>query len=409
MNLKDQLSQKQAELVELKSAIEAGDAEAIEKADAITTECEDIEARIAKAAKASEMLAKLGNSKPKSAKSETAVKSIGEFAAKHLDIASIKGRVNASTATPEFKAAVPHMSLPEITYARDIAAPFSDTPLRDAFGSAQIDGNAYSWVVMRPSDNDPLEPIAEGSLKTPLHYDYARATRPLGKLAGYYKDTDELLEDNGYLADMIDQYAVAELRGNTETYIALSLASSVMSGVTVDDGDPVMSTEPVTVKQSQVEAMTAPVFADHVYNAIMNVKAATGVDPDTVVIPSQLAMLLRTGRDGAGQYYGGGYFYGPYGNGAGFELMPNLWGVRVIVADAIGQDTTQNTQPLAIVGNFKRGATVVTKRNGGICVDATNSNENDFIYNLVTLRVEERLLFAMRNPAMFSAVIAIQG
>lgn len=408
MNLKDQLSAKQAQLVELKSAIEAGDAEAIEKADAITTECADLEARIAKAAKASEMLAKLGNTEPKSTKSETAVKSIGEFAAKSLDIASIKGRVNASVVTPEFKAALPHMSLPEITYDRNIAAPFSETPLRDAFGSVQIDGNAYSWVVMYPSDNDPLEPIGEGELKTPLVYGYARATRPLEKLAGYYKDTDELLEDNGYLANAIDQYAVADLRTNTETYVAGSLANAIINGVAVDGGGTAYATAPVTVQQAQIESMTAPVFADHVYNAIMKVKAVTGVNPDTVVIPSELAMLLRTGRDGAGQYYGGGYFYGPYGNGTGFELMPNLWGVRVIVSDAISNVSAQNGYPLAIVGNFKRGAAVVTKR-AGIRVDATNSNENDFIYNLVTVRVEERLLFAMRNPSMFSAVIAVEG
>jgi HK97 family phage major capsid protein len=404
MNLKELLKQKQTQLVELKSAIEAGDAEAIEKADAITTECADIEARIAKAAKASEMLAKLGNSEPKSAKAETgAVKSIGEFAAKHLDIASIKGRMGASVSTPAFKAPLEgftNYSLQEVTYDRNIRVPLVETPLRDAFGSAAIPGNAYSWVLM--ADGEYVGGVTdEGEKKTPMGTIYGRVTAPLEKVTAFFKDTDELLEDNGYLANAIEQKGVTRLRRAGEDFIAGTLLRSISNprGIQSDDGKYFGFAPFAEIPDGTT--MTAPVLADFIYTAIANVKAASGVNPDAVVIGTESAKLLRTGRDGAGQYYGGGYFYGPYGNGGGFEMMPNLWGLKVIVSDALVGDVPF----AAIVGNFKLGGTVVTKQNGGLRVEATNSNEDDFMYDIVTVRMEERLLLAINEPTMFSAVV----
>jgi HK97 family phage major capsid protein len=76
----------------------------------------------------------------------------------------------------------------------------------------------------------------------------------------------------------------------------------------------------------------------------------------------------------------------------------NLWGLPVVV-------TTSATVGTAVVGAFNTCAEVFRK--GGITVEATNSNENDFLTNLIAIRAEERLALAVYRPAGFSTVTGL--
>jgi hypothetical protein len=58
-----------------------------------------------------------------------------------------------------------------------------------------------------------------------------------------------------------------------------------------------------------------------------------------------------------------------------------------------------------VVGNFQVGGQIFRK--GGITVEATNSNNDDFVKNLVTIRAEERLLLAIYRPNAFGTVTAL--
>jgi hypothetical protein len=59
------------------------------------------------------------------------------------------------------------------------------------------------------------------------------------------------------------------------------------------------------------------VSADDIFAAMMTVKGASNYNADAIVINPADYQRLRLAKDGgnSGQYYGGGYFYGPYGNG----------------------------------------------------------------------------------------------
>ena len=59
------------------------------------------------------------------------------------------------------------------------------------------------------------------------------------------------------------------------------------------------------------------------------------------------------------------------------------------------------TKGTAIVGAFKAGASIVTKSGEGFRVEVSNSDDDDFQNNVVTVRLEERLLEAVRVPAAF--------
>ena len=101
-------------------------------------------------------------------------------------------------------------------------------------------------------------------------------------------------------------------------------------------------------------------------------------------------------KDTHGQYLLGGPAYGAYGNGT-YTGNPKIWGLNVVESSAVSEGR-------CIVGAFKAGASVVTKSGEGQRVEVSNSNENDFIYNRVTVRIEERMVLAARVPGAFVLV-----
>jgi HK97 family phage major capsid protein len=131
--------------------------------------------------------------------------------------------------------------------------------------------------------------------------------------------------------------------------------------------------------------------ADALFRAMTKVSIATGLTADAIVINPTDYQTLRLGKDGNGQYYGGGYFAGQYGTG-GMPEQPPLWGLQTVVSPAVDAGAP-------VVGAFKQGATLYRK--GGVRVESTNSHGDDFTNNLVTVRAEERIALAVRVPAAF--------
>ena len=136
---------------------------------------------------------------------------------------------------------------------------------------------------------------------------------------------------------------------------------------------------------------TATDIAEAILQAAMDVQAQTGFAADAVVINPADWYTLRVGKHD-GIYYGGGYF--------GEQNTPNLWGIPVTVSASVTAGTV-------IVGAFKTCASVVT--NGGVSVEAVNTNEDDFVKNLMTIRAEERMALAVRRPAGFKKLTKANG
>jgi HK97 family phage major capsid protein len=111
---------------------------------------------------------------------------------------------------------------------------------------------------------------------------------------------------------------------------------------------------------------------------------------------------IRLLTDTAGQFFGGGPFYGPYGGPQGPASATGqvqgptdtIWNKPVHVTGVIGAGT-------ALVGT-RSGAQVWRK--GGLSVEITNSNEDDFLRNLVAIRCEERLGLAVYRPTAYVEV-----
>jgi HK97 family phage major capsid protein len=118
------------------------------------------------------------------------------------------------------------------------------------------------------------------------------------------------------------------------------------------------------------------------------------VEPDAIVIHPTDWQTIRLGKDSQGQYYAGGPFTGAYGNG-GYTNVADIWGVKAVITTAIAQGTV-------LVGGFQESGQVFRRQ--GITLEMTNSNVDDFVNNLITLRAEERLALAVYRPAGFGKV-----
>lgn len=362
----------------LTEAMNGTDAEAIKSA---TEQVKAAQAAIDAAKEGDALIKALGTNHGKKADEQPA-RTLGEFAAKNLDLTALRTGMSQSAGTGYFKAATdPHtaqqmlvvdQNVIDITSARELA-------IRSLFGSESISGNALKYFILGAkeavSGGAPAS-VSENGAKPQFHIPVSSATATLGKIAGWYYETDELLEDNAFLRSSIDNRGLFELDLAIETYLMTTLLGTSGLG-------------------SATYAHNGNVSADDIFAAMMTVKGASNYNADAIVINPADYQRLRLAKEGGttGQYYGGGYFYGPYGNG-GTAQQPGLWGLNTVVTSSITAGTV-------LVGNFKQGASVITKAGGGQRVEVVTGDHDDRTHNRITVIVEERLALATRVPSAF--------
>lgn len=374
MTITEKLEAKRAEFVSLKDAIEAGDAEAIDKAEGIKSDIDQLEKQADLSAAAKSQLAKLGNQKSEQVKKQEAFKSLGEFAAAKLDLTGLRIGSSKSAGTGfAYKAATDvHTSYPMEVVDRTVVDIPRQLDFRNLFGSETISGTSLKYFVMGETEGAPAV-VQEGAQKPQFHIPYTAATANLMKIAGWYYETDELVEDNEFLRSSIDSRGLYELDLAVESFLTGALMEA--------DG---------------LGRLNVAVSADAIFQAMTQVKSATNFNADAIVINPTDYQALRLAKDGASQYYGGGYFYGPYGNGQ-VSQQPGLWGLNTVVTNAVAAGTV-------LVGAFRQGASVITKAGDGVRVEVVTGDHDDRTHNRVTVVVEERLGFAVRYPGAFVAV-----
>lgn len=371
MTLKEQLVEKKAALKALEEDIKAEKEEAIAQGEEIAEAIKKLEKSIEASEKANALLATIGKNEENTDMAEnTGIKA--------LDLEYLKN--NRGAVQTFIKSATDTVTGPTIPYvSQNVAEIKYNLGVRELFGAEAISGNSYTYFRMGATDlPDSFDgTTSQGSEKPQIHPTYTAVTAALVKKACHLKETDELLNDAPYLESVVRGRGVFELQKAIESYLVSSVLGTSGIDVTVNNG----------------------ISFDNLLKAKMAVSTNTGYDADAVIInPADLQTLLLTkdGGNNTGQYLMGGPAYAPYGNGAYGAYLP-IWGMKVVATSAIAQGT-------ALVGAFKSCASVITKADEGFRVEVANQNEDDFVKNMVTVRVEERLLAAVRLPAGFAKV-----
>lgn len=353
-------------------------AETMDEAKAIKEQLDKLAEHEALAAEKAAVLDSLKAKEPVVSKHENEPKTLGEFAVKNLDMSAMReGRAKSAGTEFSFKAATdPHTSVPVTVVDQNVVDTVANRELRirDLFGSESISGTSLQYFVMGTTEGAPAA-TAEGAQKPQFHIPTTPKTVTLKKIAGWYYETDELIDDNAFLKTSIDNRGLFELRQAIETDLMTTLQGT--NGI-------------------QSVTYTGALNADKLFEAIMAVKNATNYDADTIVINPVDYQTLRLAKDSNLQYYGGGYFFAPYGNGAAAQ-QPGIWGLTTIVTTAVAAGTV-------LVGAFRAGASVITKAGEGVRVEVVTGDHDDRTNNRVTVVVEERLALAVRVPAAFAKV-----
>lgn len=383
MNPKEKLA---ALLKELEAA------ETLEDAKRIKGEIEAVQEQIALAEEKAGVLDAMKSSQPVGGKAATVgAKSLGEHFAKEAEGNIAKGHRFSFAASEFIKAAVvmttPSPIAPALTDVDTKLVEGYRRPLMiaDLFGTETISGNAITYFVENSSVEGAFAAVAENGTKPQISFgDPTAVTESLKKIAAYYKESDEIIEDAAWLVSSINNRALYlhDLAEETQLLSGDGTGQNI-KGILNRSGI-----------GSKTYANGGTVTADVIFEAMMAVQNNSGFAADAIVINPTDYQRLRLAKDSNNQYYGGGYFYGAYGDGPVAE-QPNLWGLRTVITPAITAGTV-------LVGAFKAGGSVIRK--GGTTVEMVNTNEADFINNRVTIRVENRLALAVRYPAAFVAI-----
>jgi len=126
------------------------------------------------------------------------------------------------------------------------------------------------------------------------------------------------------------------------------------------------------------------------------VQADSGFAADAIIMNPKTWEILRLGKYAStNEYIGGGYF----ADGQGKQI----WGVPVYCSSFAEAPVAGSAKGEIFVGSFKPCGSVVSK--GGVRVEATNTDTDDFQKNRMTIRAEERLALAVRRPAGFVKIV----
>jgi len=401
MNLKQQRAAalKAAQDIVAKAQAESRDLTEVETAEVETKTAEiaEFDRQIKAAEKSAEVMARIGAIAPgadtKDGDEPAAASSLGEHFVKSVsadDLARLKSVSGSTLAVKEWAPSVKAATDANATaaslapwgtlYDNTVVRGFRRPVVSDVLGTGTLgNSNAVTYLI-EGSVEGAFSTVAEGGAKPQLHFtDPTTRTDALKKIAGFMKFTDEMVEDFPFWQSEINQRGLYLL--------ALAEENQLLNGA--GTGSTVLGLLNRSGIQTETQGATGDSAQDTIFRAMTKVQTATGLTADAIIINPADYQALRLSKDANGQYFGGGFFSGEYGNG-GIVAQPPLWGVPTIVSAAVAAKTV-------VVGALQASTTVYRK--GGVRVESTNSHVDDFTNNLITTRIEERVALAVRIPA----------
>lgn len=244
--------------------------------------------------------------------------------------------------------------------------------------------------------------VAEGGAKPASDLGLTNVTETLKKIATILKISDETLQDIPAVQSYVNARLVLFVLIQEEAQLLNGPGTgSTMLGLLNRSGlqTTIALTGAAGGHPSAIDKLEA------IYQMITNIRVNAFVEPDAVIMDPVSWQYLRLGKDANNQYFGGGPFTGAYGNGgmaADNTVLSasgmDVWQLRTVV-------TTASPAGTALVGGFQLGAQRFTR--GGLTVEMTNSNEDDFRFNLVALRAEIRELLAVYRPGAFGKITGL--
>lgn len=328
-------------------------------------------------------------------------KSLGHYAVKGMNeaFARIKGGSRVQADLPDYvgrrKApgdvtttgnAIGSEAMQRSELDTNIVKQYVERPIiADWLGSGTLSRPAITYYVEKAWDdakNGKFGMVGENERKPGLTPpDYTEVTENLKKIAGWIKLSMEMSEDYDFL--------VSEINNRLLFQLLLFEEDAILNG----DGKG-QNVNGLLNREGVQQVLSEGSDVDAIFQANTAIFTKTNLRADGLIIHPMDYQRLRLSKDGNGQYIAGGPFTGQYGNG-GILQDPPLWGLKTIQSTAVPEGT-------ALIGAGKTAATVYRK--GGVRVETSNVDGEDFTHNRFTILAEERLTLAVRRPDAFAQI-----
>lgn len=251
----------------------------------------------------------------------------------------------------------------------------------DLFAQGTLTGSSLKYPVYGELEGG-AKTVKEAGTKAQAHFpDPTWQVDALGEVAVWFGVSDDMIDDLPWLE--------GEITDAAEYSLGLEEETQLLNG---DGIDP--NLKGLLGRGVQTLGQGSDSDADRLFSCRRLISSATGFSPDGIIINPVDYEGIRLSKDSNGQYFGGGYFTGQYGNG-GIMQDPPIWGLRTVVTEAVNPGT-------AIVGAFKAGGKVLRK--GGLKIKASDSHADYFINDKQAIRLKERIALQVKYPKAFVQV-----
>lgn len=268
---------------------------------------------------------------------------------------------------------------------------FQPLTFADLILSGQATTSSIRYVVEGTATSGAAG-VAEAGTKPESLLGLTTADEPIKKIATLLPISEEMIQD----APAIQSY----INGRLSLFVRIEEERQLFRGTSGgNEVQGILTSRSVPVYAGGTAAGN---YAEQMFKAMNGLRGSAFLEPEWVIMHPTDWQTLRLLKDTANQYYGGGPFQGPYGNGSNFQqsgqvsgAQDSLWGKPVYVTASIGGAGT------ALIGT--RSNAQVWRR-GGMSVEATNSHSTFFALNLIAIRAEERLGLAVYRPSAYTEV-----
>lgn len=235
---------------------------------------------------------------------------------------------------------------------------------------------AIDWVRENVFTNAAAE-VAEGAQKPQSSLTFTTGTMPVTTVAHWIKITRQLAMDNAALAAYINRRMVYGVNLRVENQL-------LVGNGTAPNLNGLLNTGNFTATGYTAASLTAAGLTNNRFDligAVMGDVALSDFTPDTVVLNTGDWWKLRLSKNAQGAYLLGD---------PGSTVVPQLFGAKVVASNAM-------TAGKVWIGSLAQAATLWIRE--GVVVEMSDSDENNFQLNLLTIRAERRLALTVEKPA----------
>jgi HK97 family phage major capsid protein len=245
--------------------------------------------------------------------------------------------------------------------------------VQDLLPSGTTDQNAINYL-----QNDwgaPYTPLgtAEGAVKNDMGATIAAKTATVSKVAAFNRVTDEFFSDQAAFKSYIDAFAECSLAPTIEQKIIVDINAQART-IT---GYPATATGIFDAIQSAIQFCAS--------------SSGGGQNADAIVISSSDWGIIRNDKGTGGNFQS----IGPFGSGEQSEFgklyFDRLFNLPVVIGSIPAKTI--------LVGNFRQGGQVFYREN--FTVSTSNSDQDNFVKNYISVRSEARLATAVYQPWVF--------